>query len=671
VQKLEVILAQYLKTPNQLPSKRPLCKPSKKDRKHTGSGKVDAISYLTIRIAKLEISINELRESIDTRNPMPYGFASYTHIEDAHSIAYAARKKGPGCHISLAPKPHDLLWQNLPMIPAARRTRKFWDSIWMIVLTLIFIVPNVLTSVFLSDFSHLALFWSGFRTNLAAHPTGWGIVQGIAAPLVQTLLYLALPTIFRRLYTHSGDVSKTSRERHVTSRLYAFFVFNNLLVFSLFGCFSRFVAAVIAAQDIGVWTAIRNGHLFSNIMISLCNLSTFWLTWQMQRNLGAAIDLIQAWPLIYGSIRRKFFAPTPRELIALSAPQTFEYADYYNNFLFVATIGLCFGALQPLILPITAFYLALDGWFKTYLLQYVLITKTESGGAFWRMLVNRLLIGALLGNAVIALVVGAQGIGSIESVRNGGMLYAMIPLPFLLAAFKWHCKRAFDTRMQFYTTHSFAELEGADGEAALPGDEKKRKRADRVAVRFGHPALYKRLMTPMVHARSKHLIKELYTRHVENEDGFTTSRAGTGPGYSDVYMSEMDPAQPGAAALPTDITQATLPDVELVKEEDLDFENFKRRAEFREERGGDGELYGRPDDLISRPGTPSTTTTMTAVGATGGSGRSTRASSVTRLGDGGQDAPLGGGNEAGTVYGRGYQRPRAASVDVEIPDSKL
>jgi hypothetical protein len=159
-------------------------------------------------------------------------------------------------------------------------------------------------------------------------------------------------------------VSKTSRERHVTARLYSFFVFNNLLVFSVFGSAWRFVAAVIAAQDQGVWEAIMENHLFSKVMTGLCNVSTFWLTWQMQRNLGAAIDLSQAWIFFYSWIQRKCFSPTPRELIELSAPQPFPYADYYNNYLFVATVGLSMGILQPIIFPVTAFYIAMDCVFK-------------------------------------------------------------------------------------------------------------------------------------------------------------------------------------------------------------------------------------------------------------------------------------------------------------------
>jgi hypothetical protein len=90
------------------------------------------------------------------RNPMSYGFASYTHIEDAHAVAYTTRKKGPGgCDVYLAPKPHDLLWQNLSMSRNTRRIRKFWDGLWIVLFTIAFIVPNILTSVFLSDFRYV------------------------------------------------------------------------------------------------------------------------------------------------------------------------------------------------------------------------------------------------------------------------------------------------------------------------------------------------------------------------------------------------------------------------------------------------------------------------------------------------------------------------------------
>ncbi|KAF2132007.1 DUF221-domain-containing protein [Dothidotthia symphoricarpi CBS 119687] len=651
VRKLEGILARYLSNPERLPSKRPVCKVAKEDESVHGKKKVDAIDYLTDRITRLETTIKEVRESVDMRNPMSYGFASYAHIEDAHAVAYASRKKGPGgCDVYLAPKPHDLLWQNLSMSRRKRRIRAFLDGLWVLLFTIAFIIPNMLTSMFLSNFGNLGLVWPAFQRELLAHPTRWAIAQGILAPLVQVLMYMGVPIVFRRLFTHSGDVSKTARERHVTARLYAFFVFNNLFVFSMFGSVWRFVAGVIAAQHNGVWEAIQNAHLFSNLMVGLCNVSTFWLTWQMQRNLGAAIDLSQAWILIWTWIQKTFYSPTPRELIELSAPQPFPYADYFNNYLFVSTVGLCMGALQPIILPITAFYLGMDCVFKKYLLQYVFITKTESGGRFWQLLVNRLLFAVMLANAVIALSVGAQGLGPISNLTfvRGEMLYAMVPLPFLLFGFKWYCKRTFDDKMSYYSTLPYSDIEGSHH-----ADHPKSRKNDRVSVRFGNPAIYKKLITPMVHAKSQHLLKEIYSHRSNTEqDIFTardTDRARPATlNYGDMYMTELQPTQTGKPVS----NEQNVPGIEIVAEQDLDFANFKKRAEFRDQFGGDGELYGRPDDLISRPGTPSTFKTFMESGPYAKSKNrdswASHASSSTRLGE--ED------HEVGTSYAQGYRR---------------
>jgi len=640
VKKLESYLAKYLADPEKIPTQRPKVKLPKKERAGQTSNEVDAIEYLTSKISRLEVEIKEERESLDKRDVLPYGFASYSHIENAHAVAYASRTKAPqDCTIKLAPKPSDLIWKNLPMTRAVRRSRRYFDGGIMVLLTILYVPLNVVTAVFLSDFAHLGLLWPSFQKNLEAHPVGWGIAQGIVAPAVQYLWFFILPTVFRRLYQHSGDVSKTSRERHVTSRLYVFFVLNNLVIFSIFGAAFRFVAAVMQAQNENVWDVIKNSHIFTNLMAGLCNISTFWLTYNMQQNLSAATDLVQLFPLLWGTIRRRFFHPTPREIIELSAPPPTDYASYYNSYLFIATSGMCFGILQPVILPVTAVYLGLELYFKEYMVQYVLITKTESGGQFWRMLTNRLLFAVLLANAVIALIVGAQGVGSHdligETAAGAAMLYVMIPLPLLMWAFKWWLGRTFDDRMRYVSTRSVAEMDGA---AAEDGSTGKPRKADQITAKFGHPALYKPLLTPMVAAKSQHLLKEVLS------ESFSAPGAYAHGGYSDMYMTEMSAGQPGKTAAAA-AAAAVDEHFEIVDEDAADFENFKRRQEFREEFGGEGELYGQPDDQLSRPGTPSALRFDAPPMRVNTAGEpSPTASSKTGVDDG-----------QGTTYERGYR----------------
>lgn len=634
VRQLEKVLAKYTKKPDHLPEKRPTIKVPKSEQgtvETDSSGKADAIDYLERKIEKLAQEINEARDSIDKRNPESYGFASYSTVENAHAVAYMNRTKrnflgrktgdskkadktGLGdVSITMAPKPNDILWQNLGMTRATRKNRAFWDSLWMVLLTIAFIIPNALTSIFLSDFSHLGLVWPAFNRNLQAHPVGWGIAQGIIAPSVQLLFYLAMPRIFRRILTHSGDPSRTTRERHVTSRLYGFFVFNNLIFFCIFASGFRYAASVVAAkrEGFGAWDAIKKGHLFVQLMTGLCNTSTFWLTWQMQHNLSAATDLSQLLPLGIAWFKKRFMSPTPRELIELSAPQEFEYADYYNNFLFVATVGLCFATLQPIILPVTAFYLTIECWWKKYMLQYIFFTKIESGGAFWRMVYNRMLFAVAISNAVIALIVGAQGIGDQNVVKNGGMLYAMIPLVPIFVGFKYYLMKSFDSKMPFLYPNPL--LDSAKGlhhtyssdPEARPGSGERQ--TAQLAAKFGHPALYKPLLTIMVSKRAEHLLPQVLNKHVKkNKDigDFDIDTAYNRPlrhQYSDlaIPMHNLGRTDTGSNSSTAALVH---PAVEVVSDADIDAERFRYRPEFRDEFGGGGQLYGRPEDAIG--GTP-------------------------------------------------------------------
>lgn len=590
VKSLENILAKYLKNPDHLPAKRPTCKASKNDKAYKKGEEVDAIEYLTTRIKELETEIKEVRLQIDKRDALSYGFATYESISEAHGTAYAARKKGPeGTIIRLAPKPNDLIWKNLKLLKKERGWQNFINNLWVALLTVVWVAPNVLIAVFLSNLKNVGAVWPAFQTSLYAHPTIWALVQGIVSPAITTLFYYFLPSIFRQLVTRAGDVTRTGRERHVMHKLFSFFVFNNLIVFSLFSAIWTYVSLVIhAAQDNeSAWDAVEDNHPFQHVVSGLITVTPYWCSWLLQRNLGAAIDLSQLVRLFWGTFSRRYLNPTPRSMIELTAPQPFEYAGYYNYFCFYAAVALCFGSLQPVALAITALYFWMDSFSKKYMLLYIFITKYESGGMFWRTLFNRILVAAVLGNIVTALLVVTHGGGySTSGIDvNWGMLAAMAPLILLVGGFKWYCARTFDDQIHYYQKgHAMRDDE-------LLAGEQKRRKGDRVGVRFGHPALYKPLITPMVSAKSQHLLKQVYSGRTSMDD------TGTVAGYSDVYLDAMDVNKPGKSA-------GSAP-FEIVHDHEMDYENWKDRPEFRDQYGGDGELYGRPQDMI-RPGTPST-----------------------------------------------------------------
>ena len=632
VRKLESILAKYLKNPDRLPP-RPTINPSKKDHRAKHGTKVDAIDYLTGRIRELEMEIKDVRESIDKRNAMPYGFASYGRIEAAHTVAYVARKKHPqGTTIRLAPRPNDIIWDNLPLSKKSRSWKRFMNNIWVALLTVVWIAPNAMIAIFLTDLSNLGLVWPAFQSSLSRNPKTWAAVQGVASPALMSLVYLVLPIIFRRLSIRAGDTTKTSREKHVTHKLYAFFVFNNYIVFSFFSAIWAWISAVVSqSKTQSVWDALKGGQFFIDLMIALCTVSPFWLTWLLQRNLGAAADMAQIINLTWIWFARTFASPTPRQAIEWTAPPPFDYASYYNYFLFYSTIALCFATLQPLVLLVTALYFTVDSWLKKYLLLYVFITKTESGGQFWRILYNRFIFAAILANCTSALVIKARGTWT--------MIFAMAPLPILMLLFKYYCARTFDDQCTYYTKATLS-----DPELVADGGPKKSTRNDRVGTRFGHPALYKPLITPMVHAKAQKVLAEIYRGRLDNSDNDTASVAG----YSDIAMDPMSHTQAGKSARFAPGT-GTRDLFEVVPESQLDFAYYKSRDEFGDDHGGDGELYGRPADLVSeRSRTP-----RSFLGREGGSLDSSRASSPAPESRSGSRGQVGGYGDLGDQGFRG------------------
>ncbi|KAF4122334.1 calcium permeable stress-gated cation channel [Geosmithia morbida] len=596
VRKLEKILAKYLKNPQQLPPGRPTCKPSKKDRAYDTyprNQRVDAIEYYTQRIRSLELEIKEARANVDRRGIMPYGFASYDDISEAHNIAYACRSKKPhSTTVKLAPRPNDLIWTNMPLSKGARSRKSWLNFMWTTLLTILWIAPNAMIAIFLVNLSNLGNFWPDFQRSLSANTTVWGIVQGILSPSVMSLVYLVLPTIFRRLAIRAGDKTKTGRERHVLSRLYNFFIFNNLIVFTLFSVIWTFVAGVVDSTSKGRdgWEAIKKQDISEGVFISLCRNSLFWVTYLLQRQLGAAVDLAQLYPLLEAFFIKKFSSPTPRELIEMTAPPPFEYASYYNYFLFYATVALCYASIQPLVLPATALYFVIDAYLKKYLILYRFVTKTESGGVFWRVLFNRFIFATVLSNLVVLLILWNRGDGTMYQ------FYSVCPLPFLMIGFKIYCRKVFDAKIRYYSTRNV----GKHPEAGAQKED--RQRSDRLASRFGHPSLYQKLITPMVHQKAQNLLPAIYTgRLTDGRDGGDDELMSVS-GYSDVYA--MKNMNGGGGGRPGKPANSNMPGFEYVSESHMDFEYYKNRAEFAEDHGG-GEIFGRPGEII-RTDTPGT-----------------------------------------------------------------
>jgi calcium permeable stress-gated cation channel len=185
------------------------------------------------RIQTLEGQIDVTRQSISSRKTTQYGFVSYSTIPSAHTVAKSSKPKSfSGAKVALAPRPGEILWRNVAIPKARRRTNKIIGNLLFFALTVAWTVPNALIATFVTNLYNLGAFWPAFGAELNRHTKFWAVVQGFLGPIILATFFLLLPTVMRRLTAWSGAITKTEREKSVTHKLY-FFLYRTFLSLKL------------------------------------------------------------------------------------------------------------------------------------------------------------------------------------------------------------------------------------------------------------------------------------------------------------------------------------------------------------------------------------------------------------------------------------------------------
>ncbi|KAK9471515.1 uncharacterized protein V1510DRAFT_367875, partial [Dipodascopsis tothii] len=493
----------------------------------------DRIVEIHGEIKQLEQEIILERNSMRDGKPMPYGFVAYTEPQFAHEVALSNYSKSvQHSHIRLAPRAEDIIWSNIALTKPERMQKQHSGRVVFIALCIGYIVPNAFISTFLTQISHIGTFWPWFKNLLDDHPTFFSFIQGIISPLVVSAIFLVLPVIMRRISSWQGSITKSSRERDTLNKLHIFFVFNNLIVFTIFGAVWSAVSEIVEtyrdSNEVSVGDLIESLDLPSQLSSSIIGVSSFWVTYILKVNLTSVIDLIQLTQLLKRSFKKKFRSTTPRQQIEWTAPPDFQYAKHYNAILFYITLALAFATIQPLILIVTACYLCLDSFLKKYSLTYVFVTKVESDGTFWKVLFNRTLVACVFGDLFLFPIVWAQG----------GWIMAMglVPLPLILLSFKTWCLKEFDKQEKFLCVHTDASdeesLAESDSAIALnPGTDIENDSDLRLV--FTNSALYRKLIVPMIDSRFSSVLADLACLQGDNAAAIALLDAHPVTGQSD------------------------------------------------------------------------------------------------------------------------------------------
>lgn len=593
VLKFESVLAKYLKNPTKLPATRPVIKPFKEDREFNIGGKIDAIDYLSQRMQKLESQIFHVRETLDTNKTLPYGFVSYKSVEDCHIVAQANSKKFRKLDAQLAPRPEDIIWENIILSKGGRKNKQLWGNVLFIILTILWIVPNAFIGAFLSQMSRIGTLWPAFNVFMIRYPVLFSILQGIIAPIITSLIFLILPAIMRRMSHWQGKVTKRDRELDVTKKLYTFFVFNNIFVFTVFSVVWGIVADIIklvdTRSDLNFDIVMREINIAVKLSTAIMGASSFWVMYILRVNFGAVLDLLQLFSLVLRGFQLHFMSPTPRQQMLWTAPQHFNFAAYYNWSLFYSTIALCFAMIQPLVLVAVALYFSLDYLYKKYGLMYIFVTKAETDGIFWPHLFNYFLFATIFGNSFLFVVVWVQGGWRIAVV--------MAPLLPILIAFKIISNKKQASRFHYFIP---TEEERNFMESRRTRSTLSDASSTALARRYKNPVIDCNLMVPMIHSKAKHLIPQIaglnsnifgddnseedaeFFRSLDDDNDTEYHPGGPGKLINDInskfkrlskYKVQRRPVNQGGAMQRKSIMDCKF---DIIEDEDLNYEHLRQ-----------------------------------------------------------------------------------------------
>ncbi|KAK9463808.1 uncharacterized protein V1516DRAFT_668757 [Lipomyces oligophaga] len=591
---LEKVLAKYFKNaPDSIPSKKPMMKPYKDDcDRYDEKTKVDSINYLMARIRRLEDRIVGTRKNVDSLREMPYGFAAYNTIANNNQAALAARHRRfyDSTSVHLACQREDIIWDGIELSRGELLGKRHSGTIFFTVLCAAWIIPNAFIGTFLSQISRIGVLWDSFGDFMDRHQNFFSFVQGFLSPLVTSLLFMILPVLMRRMSEYQGAFTKSSRERKTLRKLYIFFVFNNLFVFTIFGvawsAITQIIQLTSTGEQLSTKEVIHKLGLAKQISSSILGISSFWVMYLVRVHVGASIDLLKGSGMLIQKVLHAFHYATPRQMIEWTEPPTFDFASHYNWTLFYATIALTFTTIQPLILVVAAFFFALDTFLKKYSLVYVFVPKVESYGSFWTILFDRMIFALLLGNLVMLLVTWTQG--------GWKIAVSITPLFGLVLLFKLYCYYKFSSRMKYNmcsiegraatgygddteltTIYTSEELNASsvlssssktDTSIAATVTSEPGDTAPDLRIEFGNPALYRRLVVPMVKRSAVSALDKMITdqRIAQLSADDSTVGSGSRVGW-DSSMAGM-----------------SLDGVfEIVDESDLDIVKFQTDQNFR------------------------------------------------------------------------------------------
>ncbi|KAJ2776691.1 hypothetical protein H4R18_005537 [Coemansia javaensis] len=380
--------------------------------------RVDAIDHWRERFLAADREFHQLRDSILRGDDYGHSTTAFVTFEDAATAHMATQLlcyPNPGyMKAQLAPEPRGVYWPNVWISNQRRWAGAAAKWVCIFVIWAFWSVPVILFSSLLTPASLGKVFPAILSSNnnlLRAFLT-------TTVPSVFLLLFLnMLPWILKQVHFLTGARTKPDIDYSVMTKMWAFLVFNVVLVFGFSGTFWNLIVDAVN----------RPGTIMQSLASNIPRVGTFFTGYILMLGVGyQPFKLLQLRPVIW-HIGRQWLCSTPRDYARLVSPVYIDWYSVYPYPLLVFAIAMVYSTFSPPVVLGAVIYYAIGYPVMKYLLLYVYFHPFETAGMAWPKVCRRMIVSIILYQVVMLTFVIVKG--------GGWYTFSLVPVIVLYVWF--------------------------------------------------------------------------------------------------------------------------------------------------------------------------------------------------------------------------------------------
>jgi hypothetical protein len=409
----------------------------------------DAIDYWEEKLRRLDDDITHARQA--DYEPGTMAFVTMDSIAACQMAIQARIDPRPGQLLAKpAPAPPDVVWRNTYSARGIRRIKSWTVTLFVTILTLVWLIPVVALAGLLSFCTIQKLFpnvaeWLSDRDVIKA------LVQTGLPTLTVSLLNIAVPFLYDYLSNRQGLISQGDVELAVISKNFFFTFFNIFVVFAVSNTATEFWASL---RDL-----TRDTRMIpQTIATYIQKLGVFYANFILLQGVGLMpFRLLQIGPVSMYPIYR-MFSKTPRDFAELQRPNTFQYGFYLPTALLVFILCMVYSVLRQgfLILVFGLVYFTFGYFIYKYQLLYAMDQPQHATGGAWPIICYRIILGLLV------FQIAMSGVLALQSAFVVSIL--VLPLLVFTVWYSYYFRQRFEPLTRFIALRSIRASEGGTGD---------------------------------------------------------------------------------------------------------------------------------------------------------------------------------------------------------------